>query len=115
MTTVPDDPVSTPPGDEPSVDPGAPTPAEPGTSPEGDPGSEPFTHTLTAGGRTSILTGTRPGWRSGIWGISSAYETPVLVRPRGDPMSGTRWLAVAFFLAFLAIGTIIVVISAELS
>jgi len=29
-------------------------------------------------------------------------------------MSGTRWLAVAFFLAFLAIGTIIVVISAQL-
>ena len=48
MTTVPDDPVSTPPGDEPSVDTGAPTPAEPSPSPEGDPGSEPFTHTLTA-------------------------------------------------------------------
>jgi hypothetical protein len=30
-------------------------------------------------------------------------------------MSGTRWLAVAFFLAFVAIGTIIVVVSAELS
>ncbi len=30
-------------------------------------------------------------------------------------MSGTRWLAVAFFLAFLAIGTVIVVISAQLS
>jgi hypothetical protein len=29
-------------------------------------------------------------------------------------MSGTRWLAVAFFLAFLAIGTVIVVISAQL-
>lgn len=29
-------------------------------------------------------------------------------------MSGTRWLAVAFFLAFLAIGTIIVVVSAAL-
>jgi hypothetical protein len=30
-------------------------------------------------------------------------------------MSGTRWLAVAFFLAFLAIGIIIVVISAQVS
>lgn len=30
-------------------------------------------------------------------------------------MTGTRWLAVAFFLAFLAIGTIIVVVAAELS
>jgi len=30
-------------------------------------------------------------------------------------MSGTRWLAVAFFLVFLAIGTIIFVVSAELS
>ena len=30
-------------------------------------------------------------------------------------MSGTRWLAVAFFLAFLAIGTIIVVVSAGIS
>jgi hypothetical protein len=30
-------------------------------------------------------------------------------------MSGTRWLAVAFFLAFVTIGTIIVVVSAELS
>ena len=30
-------------------------------------------------------------------------------------MSGTRWLAVAFFLAFLAIGTVIVVISAQAS
>ncbi|VXB75792.1 hypothetical protein AERO9AM_20830 [Aeromicrobium sp. 9AM] len=30
-------------------------------------------------------------------------------------MSGTRWLALAFFLAFLTIGTIIVVIAAETS
>ena len=30
-------------------------------------------------------------------------------------MSGTRWLAFAFFLAFLAIGTVIVVIAAEVS
>jgi hypothetical protein len=30
-------------------------------------------------------------------------------------MSGTRWLAVAFFIAALAVGTIIVVVSAELS
>ena len=29
-------------------------------------------------------------------------------------MSGTRWLAVAFFLAFLAIGTVIVVVAAAL-
>lgn len=47
MTTVPDDPVSTPPGDEPSLDPGAPKPAEPDGEP--DPGAEPFTHSLAAG------------------------------------------------------------------
>lgn len=43
MTTVPDDPVSTPPEGEPSLDPEAPTPAEPGGDPEYDPGAEPFT------------------------------------------------------------------------
>ena len=48
MTTVRDDPVSTPPGDEPSLDPGAPKPAEPSTHPEPDPGSEPFTHSAAA-------------------------------------------------------------------
>lgn len=37
MTTVPNDPVSTPPEGEPSLDPGAPTPAEP----SGDPDAEP--------------------------------------------------------------------------
>ena len=30
-------------------------------------------------------------------------------------MSGSRWLAVAFFLALVAIGTIVVVVAAELS
>jgi hypothetical protein len=83
MTTVPNDPVSTPPEGEPSLDPGAPKPAEPGPDPdpESDPGAEPFTNK----------------------------------GPRSRSMSGTRWLAVAFFLAFLAIGTIVVVVSAELS
>jgi hypothetical protein len=47
MTTVPDDPVSTPPDDEPSLDPGAPTPVEPGSEPRPDPGTEPFTHAVT--------------------------------------------------------------------
>lgn len=47
MTTVPDDPVSTPPEGEPSLDPDAPAPAEPGPGPEGDPGAEPFTDLAT--------------------------------------------------------------------
>jgi hypothetical protein len=34
---------------------------------------------------------------------------------RRSRRSGTRWLAVAFFLAFLAIGTVVVVVSAEMS
>ncbi len=77
MTTVPNDPVSTPPEGEPSLDPGAPKPVEPGEEPK--PGDEPFT------------------------------------RSRAVRGSGTRWLALAFFLAFLAVGTIIVVIAAEKS
>lgn len=59
MTTVPNDPVSTPPEGEPSLDPGAPTPAEPGNEP--DPGSEPFTHTLRTGGGTAEIGPTSKG------------------------------------------------------
>jgi hypothetical protein len=78
MTTVPDDPVSTPPEGEPSLDPGAPTPAEPSGDPEGDdPGAEPFTHSSKG--------------------------------------TGTRWLAVAFCLAVVAIVAVVLVITAELT